>query len=114
MPVIKLVKPVMNNLETKMKGYHIEVLAERIFQEYRGNLNSKDMVQHFLDRAGELVKTPAKDMTGQSIYVDDYLGQRNSAAREAIGKSLRNIVQRMKQADNDRSVEDWLRSIDAG
>jgi hypothetical protein len=113
-PVIKLVKPVMNNLEPKMKGYHIEVLAERIFQEYRGDLNSKDMVQHFLDRASELVKTPAKDMTGQSIYVDDYLGQRNSAAREAIGRSLQNIVQRMKQADTDRSVEDWLSSIDAG
>ncbi|GAI24163.1 unnamed protein product, partial [marine sediment metagenome] len=29
-PVIKLVKPVMNNLEPKMKGYHIEALAERI------------------------------------------------------------------------------------
>ena len=112
-PVIKLVKPVMNNLKPKMKGYHIEVLAERIFQEYRGDLNSKAMVQHFLDRASELVKTPVRDMTGQSVYVDDYLGQRNSAAREAIVISLQNMAQRMKQADTHRSVDDWLSSIDA-
>lgn len=112
-PVIKLVKPVMNNLEPKMKGYHVEALAERIFQDYRGDLNSKAMVQHFLDRASELVKTPIKDITGQSVYVDDYLGQRNSAAREAVGRSLQNIAQRIKEADAHRSVDDWLSSIDA-
>ena len=112
-PVIKLVKPAMNNLEPKMKGYHIEVLAERIFQEYRGNLNSKDMIQHFMDRASELVRTPIKDMTGQSNYADDYLGQPNSATRVAIGRSLQNMAQRMKQADTHCSVDDWLSSIDA-
>jgi len=46
-PVIKLVKPIMNKLEPKIKGYHTEILAERIFQEYRGDLNPKAMIQHF-------------------------------------------------------------------
>lgn len=112
-PVIKLVKPAINNLNPKMKGYHIEVLAERIFQGYRGDLTSKAMVQHFFDRASEFVKTPIRDMTSQSAYVDDYLGQRNSAAREAIGRALQNITQRMKEADGRHSVDDWLSSIDA-
>jgi hypothetical protein len=113
-PVIKLVKPAINNLDPKMKGYHIEVLAERIFQEYRGDLTAKAMVQHFFDRASDLVKTPIGDMTGQSLYVDDYLGHRNSAEREAIGRDLRNVAQRMKEADARHSVDDWLSSIDAG
>jgi len=113
-PVIKLVKPAINNLDPKMKGYHIEVLAERIFQEYRGDLTAKAMVQHFFDRASDLVKTPTGDMTGQSDYVDDYLGHRNSAEREAIGKDFRNVAQRMKEADARHSVDDWLSSIDAG
>jgi hypothetical protein len=112
-PVIKLVKPAINNLDPKIKGYHIEILAARIFQEYRGELTSKAMVQHFFDRASELVKTPIRDMTGQSDYVDDYLGQRNSSEREAIGRALRNIAQRMKEADTRHSVNDWLSSIDA-
>ena len=112
-PVIKLVKPVMNNLEPKMKGYHTEALAERIFDNYRGDLNSKAMIRHFLDRASELVKTPIQDITGQSVYVDDYLGQRGSAAREAIGRSLQKITQRIKEADAHRSVNDWLSCLDA-
>ncbi len=112
-PVIKLVKPAISKLDPKIKGYHIEVLAERIFREYRGDLTSKAMVQHFFDRASELVKTPIKDMTGQSDYADDYLGQRNSAEREAIGRSLRGIAQSMKEADTSHSVNDWLSSIDA-
>jgi hypothetical protein len=112
-PVIKLIKPAINKLDPKIKGYHIEVLAERIFREYRGDLTSKAMVQHFFDRASELVKTPIRDMTGQSDYTDDYLGQRNSAEREAIGRALRGIAQRMKEADTSHSVSDWLSSIDA-
>lgn len=112
-PAIKLVKPAISKLDPKFKGYHIEVLAERIFQEYRGDLTSKAMVQHFFDRASELVKTPIRDMTGQSVYVDDYLGRRNSAEREAIGGALRSIAERMKEADASHSVNDWLSSIDA-
>jgi len=112
-PVIKLVKPVMNKLEPKIKGYHVEVLAERIFQDYRGELNSKAMVQRFVERAAELVKTPIRDITGQSLYADDYLGQRNSAARQAVGRSLENIAGQMKEADTHRSVDDWLSCIDA-
>ena len=51
-PVIKLVKAAINNLnlEPTMKSYHIEVLATRIFQEYQGSLTPKAMVQHFFWR----------------------------------------------------------------
>lgn len=114
-PVIKLVKAAISNLDLdpKMKGYHIEALAVRIFQEYRGDLTPKAMVQHFFDKASDLVRTPIKDMTGQSVDVDDYLGQRNSTERERIGRAFRTVTQRMNEADTGHSVNDWLRSIDA-
>jgi len=114
-PVIKLVKAAIDDLGLgpKMKGYHVEALAVRIFQEYRGDLTPKAMVQHFFDRAGDLVRTPIKDMTGQSVYVDDCLGQRNSSERERIGQAFSSVTQRMNEADAGHSVDDWLRSIDA-
>lgn len=114
-PVIKLVKAAINNLnlEPKMKSYHIEVLATRIFQEYQGDLTPKAMVQHFFDRASDLVKTPTRDITGQSVYADDYLGQRNSVERQRIVGALRNIAEHMNEADARHSASDWLSTIDA-
>jgi hypothetical protein len=112
-PVIKLVKPAITKLYPKIKGYHVEVLVERIFQDYRGDLTSKAMAQHFFDRASEMVKTPIRDTTGQSVYADDYLGGRNSAEREALNSALRTIAQRMREADAGHSVNGWLRSIEA-
>ena len=114
-PVIKLVKAAINklNLAPTMKGYHIEVLAARIFQEYQGDLTPKAMVHHFFDRASDLVKTPTRDMTGQSVYVDDYLGERNSAERQRIGGAFRNVTERMNEADTRHSTSDWLSTIDA-
>jgi hypothetical protein len=114
-PVVKLVKAAITNLDLnpKMKGYHIEALAVRIFQEYRGELVPKAMVRHFFNRASDLVRTPIKDVTGQSIYADDYLGQRNSPEREQVGRSLGSVAQRMNEADNNHSINDWLSSIDA-
>lgn len=114
-PVVKLVKAAINNLglDPQMESYHIEALAVRIFQEYRGDSTPKAMVQHFFDRASDSVKTPSRDMTGQSVYVDDYLGQRNSAERQRIGEALRDITERMNEADTRHSTSDWLSSIDA-
>jgi len=112
-PMIKLVKPAIIKLYPKIKGYHVEVLAERIFQNYRGDLTSKAMAQHFFDRASEMIKTPIRDTTGQSVYVDDYLGPRNSADREALSTALRTIAQHMKDADASHSINGWLHSIEA-
>jgi len=114
-PVIKLVKAAINNLnlDPKIKSYHIEVLATRIFQEYQGDLTPKTMVQHFFNRASDLVKTPTRDITGQSVYADDYLGQRNSVERQRIEGALRNIAEHMNEADTRHSASDWLSAIDA-
>ncbi len=109
--MIKLVKPAITKLYPKIKGYHVEVIAERIFQDYRGDLTSKAMTQYFFDRASEMVKTPIKDTTGQSVYADDYLGPRNSAEREALSSALRTIAQNMRNADTSHSVNGWLHSM---
>ena len=112
-PVIKLVKAAINSLDIPMKGYHIEALALKAFQNYQGSLTPKAMVQHFFEKASDLVKRPVKDQTGQSIYVDDYLGSPNSDQREQVSRTLDSVTQRMNQADTNCSTNDWLRSIDA-
>lgn len=114
-PVIKLVKAAVSNLglHPELEGYHIEALAVSIFQNYQGQLNPKAMVQHFFDQASNLVSTPIRDLTGQSIYVDDYLGSRGSTQRQQIAQALRVVSQSMAEADASHSKDDWLRSIDA-
>lgn len=114
-PVIKLVKAAISNLglHPKLEGYHIEALAVSILQNYQGRLNPKAMVQHFFDRASDLVRTPIRDLTEQSVYVDDYLGSQGSTERGQIAQALRGVSQRMAEADASHSEEDWLLSIDA-
>ena len=114
-PAIKIIKPAIENLSLnpKIKGYHIEALAVRIFQDYSGELNTKAMVQHFFERASDLIKTPIRDQTGQSNYIDDHFGPRNSEIRENTSKVLRDLVNRLNQADADCSTTDWLREIGA-
>ncbi len=113
-PVIKLAKAAIAdlNLPVRMEGYHIEALAVRVFQEYQGPASPKAMLQHFFDRASELVRTPIGDLTGQSVYVDEYLGPRNAPQRANTAQALAGISIRMGEADSHRSEEEWLRAID--
>ncbi len=83
--VIKLVKAMANchirRPSRKFSGYHLESLAIRAFRNYRGTQDPKAMLSHFLSHSVTAVNSPIADTTGQSGYVDEYLGPANSRIR---------------------------------
>ena len=85
-PVIKLAKAIaachIKDLSRKISGYHMESLAIDAFTGYEGELDSRSMLVHFLAHSMKAVMSPIKDSTGQSRFVDEYLGQAKAAPRK--------------------------------
>ena len=85
-PVIKFGKALADCFITredrKIKGYHMESLAVGAFKRYKGELDSRSMLLHFLGYAAKAVMTPIPDPTGQSKFVDEYLGPADSKLRK--------------------------------
>ncbi|MBA7501479.1 hypothetical protein ES706_00049 [subsurface metagenome] len=108
-PVIKLYKAINMRLpkEDKLSGYHIESLAINAFENYQGSLSYKDMLLHLTQYASTAVMNPIEDSTGQSIHVDDYLGDPASHERKRASAAIERIAARMKSADSAASVEKW-------
>jgi len=109
-PTIKIVKAINSYLpkSKQLTGYHIESLAIEAFKAYSGEKIIKKMLQHFFESAKNLVKSPIKDKSGQSVNVDGYLGRKNSTERKQISIILDRISRRMKNANSSASVEQWM------
>ena len=112
-PVIKLAKAALTDLpeEVKPSGYHVESLAIEAFRRYEGPRTYKAMLHHFFQAASELVKSPIRDSTGQSLHVDNYLGSANSRERRYLSGVFDRIARRMSNADRSGSADDWLQAI---
>jgi len=108
-PVIKLAKAIIGKLPEKHKlsGYHVEALAVDIFSNYYGEQTSKAMLKHFFQLASQIVLSPTQDKTGQSVYVDEYLGTRNSLNRQIVSSALDRLYRKLQNADNLVSLEIW-------
>ena len=101
--MIKLAKAMADCFITKedrkIKGYHMESLAIDAFKDYQGPLDPKTMLVHLLGHSIEAVKQPITDSTGQSRFVDEYLGQAGSKERERASTyfgQMRGKVRRCK------------------
>ena len=85
-PTIKLAKAIadchIRRKEAKISGYHMEALAIVAFKDYKGSLDPKTMLVRLLGHSINTVKSPIKDSTGQSRYVDQNLGKAGSKLRE--------------------------------
>ena len=85
-PVIKLAKAMADCFITrpsrKFSGYHIESLAIDAFRGYQGTLDPKAMLVYLLGHSLRVVMSPIADSTGQSRYVDEYLGPAESRRRQ--------------------------------
>ena len=85
-PTIKLVKAMadcfIKDPSGKISGYHMESLAMDVFTGYEGELDPRSMLVHFLGHSMKAVKSPIKDSTGQTKYVDQYLGEAGSGPRK--------------------------------
>ena len=99
-PTIKLAKAMadcfMKDSSSKLSGYHMESLAIVAFAGYEGELDPRSMLVHFLGHSIKAVRTPIKDPTGQTTYVDGYLGQANSPARKRASTHFGQIRGRVK------------------
>ena len=108
-PVIKLAKAINGTLPEKQRlsGYHMESLGIAAFRGYDGPKTSSAMLPVFFERARELVRSPIRDSTGQSVHVDEYLGDAGSPARQAASHVLGAIAKRMRNATAAGSLQRW-------
>jgi hypothetical protein len=108
-PTIKLAKAVIATLpeSQRLTGYHVESLAIAAFKDYSGPKTTAAMLPLFFEKARELVSAPIRDSTGQSVHVDEYLGQTGSAQREAASHILSRIAKRMRNASAHKSKDQW-------
>lgn len=108
-PTIKLAKALISQLPEpqRLSGYHTEALAVDVFKGYEGRLSPRDMLKYFFRTGAERVLSPIEDSTGQSIHVDDSLGEAGSVQRQVVGSAFSRIARRMELADIRKRAEDW-------
>jgi hypothetical protein len=108
-PTIKLAKAILGSLpeSQRLTGYHVESLAIAAFRGYGEEKTTTAMLPTFFERAKGLVLQPIRDRTGQSVHVDDYLGEPNSEARANASHILARIAKRMRNANAAGSIAQW-------
>jgi hypothetical protein len=113
-PTIKLAKAIVANFpkDEQLSGYHVESLAINVFKHYEGKKITAAMLPVFFERAKDLVLSPIRDRTGQSVHVDGYLGDENSQPRRNASHLLSGIAKRMRMANTAGSKEQWSAIFD--
>jgi Second Messenger Oligonucleotide or Dinucleotide Synthetase domain len=108
-PTIKLAKAIVGQLPEaqRLSGYHMESLGIAAFRNYDGEKNTTAMLPTFFEHARDLILSPIKDSTGQSVHVDGYLGPANSEARQAASHVLGRLARRMRNATVAGSTAQW-------
>jgi hypothetical protein len=108
-PTIKLAKAIIATLpeQRRLTGYHTESMAINVFRGYAGPQTPKAMIRHFFEQAASHVREPIRDTSGQSVHVDEYLGEANSLPRQIVADALGRIARTIKNADGARSVQMW-------
>jgi hypothetical protein len=113
-PTIKLAKAINAGLpaDVQLSGYHIESLAIAAFRNYTGEKTPVRMLPVFFEKASQLVLSPIRDSSGQSVHVDSfhvdsYLGLRNSPERLRASQLLSRIHRRMRNATASESLHEW-------
>lgn len=108
-PTIKLAKAINGTLPEaqRLSGYHMESLAIAAFRNYTGPKTTSAMLPMFFEKAPDLVLSPIRDSTGQSVHVDEYLGPANSERRVAASHILGRLAKRMRNATAAGSIAQW-------
>ena len=63
--------------------------------------------KHLISACVNSVQRPIADITGQSAYVDEYLGGVGSVKRRNVADAFTRIQRRMNAADSSASVQAW-------
>jgi hypothetical protein len=113
-PTIKFAKAINGTLpeSQRLSGYHIESLAIAAFRDYKGPKTAAAMLPVFFERAKDLVLHPIQDSTGQSVHVDEYLGDQSSQDRLNASHLLGRIWRRMRNSSAAGSIAQWRALFD--
>lgn len=108
-PTIKLAKAIIATLpeQYRLTGYHVESLAIAAFRGFTGEKTTSAMLPYLFQRAKDLVLSPIKDQSGQSVHVDGYLGDANSIVRQYESRLIGNLAKRMNNASAAQSRAQW-------
>ena len=108
-PTVKLTKALADHVirsdRDKISGYHVESLAIEAFKNYRGPTDRKSMVSHLLEFSSSAVQHPIRDTTGQSRFVDDYMGRQGSDARQKATTHFRQMKNRLERARSESDLD---------
>ena len=108
-PTIKLTKSlatrVIRSERDRISGYHIESLAIEAFKNYRGPTDRKSMLSHLLEFSSNAVLQPIRDTTGQSRFVDDYMGRQGNFARQKAATHFRQMKTRLESVRSDSDLD---------
>jgi hypothetical protein len=108
-PTIKLAKAVIGTWHEsqRLSGYHVESLGISAFRDYKGVKTPSAMLTVFFEKAKDLVLSPIKDRTGQSVHVDEDLGAAGSIQRQKASHLLAQTAKRMRNATGAASTGLW-------
>ncbi len=108
-PVIKLFKIAQGSMpeDSRLSGYHVEAIAAEAFRNYQGPLERREMFLHLARAASNMVLNPLAETTGQSAYVDSYLGPAQSSARIQASGRIRRLVTRLERASDRGELDSW-------
>lgn len=112
-PTIKLVKALagrsVQSGRGRLTGYHLESLAIEAFRSYQGPRDLQSMVRRFLTHAAVAVRQPIRDSTGQSRFVDVYLGSAGSTERQRASDNLRRMQRSLDACRSRQDLDNLFR-----
>ncbi len=108
-PAIKLFKIAQDRLpeNSRLGGYHVEAIAAEAFRDYHGPSDRAEMFLHLAREAAERTKRPMVETTGQSTYVDSYLGGEGSADRLRTSSAIQRLATRLGDAVRRNNLDEW-------
>ena len=108
-PTIKLAKAIFDcyirRQGRKITGYHMESLAIEAFTHYEGQLDPRTMLSHLFGNSIKTVMTPIVDSTGQSRFVDEYLGSARSKSRQRASTYFGQMRARVNSSRTPRELD---------
>ena len=108
-PAVKLTKALAHHFirsdADKISGYHIESLAIEAFRNYQGPTDLKSMVHRLTDYSSTAVHQPIRDPSGQSRYVDDYMGAQGSKARQRAAANFRKMRDSINNCKSQADID---------
>lgn len=104
-PAIRLIKTLFEKEDICISSYHLENLALRTLENYKGTNNYVDIITHILSGSKVKIYNRMPDITEQSTYVDDYLGHSHSEERSRISQKISKIGESLKSFEFNRWEE---------